>query len=280
MAFAEQIMAAANEAWSGHFRGNVAGQIACFGIMDHGRLAWAVAKGQQADVGRLLTSMAKVPAPAVEQARAAYQKSDRKKCFPAVLHETGIAPLPVLRRCLQLHNRAALQTAVTTPDLTVDMHEARVAMDPDILFSLVDLMPQIEPTISATHPWLTLTDHNRVLEPLSTLPSFKAGAIIDATGRVVTALVRANEAPAEVLGAVVAPLAESATRLAAYSALGSVQAIIVTAEQGTFVGKWLDAERTHILAVVIEEQSQIGMATYRLNSLLPAAGAWTASLSN
>lgn len=251
-------------------------------VLHLGRVGWAIHRAQVDNLGTILERLGPVSRSQLSQVRRAYDASDKRASFAAMLEQAQIVPQPVFRRCLLLHNRNALRTAAAAGELRlerIDRKEGAASADPEMLFSLEELMDEVGPELSqADHAerWRSLGEENRGLAPLAEIAGFRAAAALTADGQVLAAYAPDGAPDAAVLAATLAGLAEAAGRAAAHSAMGGVQYVLVSGEAGTLVARWTSEERKRLVCALVAQEHQIGMAKYRINAQLAAMDAWLA----
>jgi predicted regulator of Ras-like GTPase activity (Roadblock/LC7/MglB family) len=248
-------------------------------VLNLGRVGWAIHRAQVDNLGNILERLGPVSRSQLSQIRRAYDASDKRASFAAMLEQARIVPQPVFRRCLLLHNRSALRTAEAAGELRLERKEGAAPADPEMLFSLEELMNELGPEPSPSdhaERWRSLGEENRGLAPLAEVAGFLAAAALTADGQVLAAYAPDGAPDARVLAATLAGLAEAAGRAAAHSAMGGVQYVLVSGEAGTLVARWTSEERKRLVCALVAQEHQIGMAKYRINAQLAAMDAWLA----
>jgi len=270
------LSAAVRTRWTGRLQALNGSDPVGLATLVRGRFAWLASSTQSTNVASLLVRLGGVSQQRLDAVRELYRASGRDESFASALRQAKLVPDGVLRRCLLLHHRAALRSLVGSSGVRLERREVALSFDEDLLFTLGEIMPELSP--KAAGPDLAppstggpeLSGAERLLAPLAEMPGHRACAVVDAEGRVLAACTRSPAIEAAVLGAVLASAVEAATRLARFSAMGSVNFLVVSCEAGTLVGRWVDPARRHFVAAVVAEEAQIGMAKYRIGSLLPA----------
>jgi predicted regulator of Ras-like GTPase activity (Roadblock/LC7/MglB family) len=241
-------------------------------VFDEGRVAWAVCRRQPETLGRFLRRIGRVTREQLDRVQKRYEACGRRRKIGALLEEEGMIRRPVLRRCLLLHTRMALESLLGTPPGETAAHPGRLEVDPEMTFSLEELMPtQSHAVDAAARPstrWRTWNRENRFLEPLSRIAGYRAAALINADGGVYAAHAAGEQLDVTVLGVYLAAVLESASRAATSSALGQVEFALLDCSEGALVARWLDEQRTHLVVVLVAEDGQIGAAKYGLRGAL------------
>ncbi len=240
-------------------------------VFNEGRVAWAVCRRQPETLGRFLRRIGRVTREQLDRVQKRYEACGRRRKIGALLEEEGMIRRPVLRRCLLLHTRMALESLLGTQGETA-AHPGRLEVDPEMTFSLEELMPtQPQQADAATQPstrWRTWNRENRFLEPLSQIAGYRAAALINADGGVHAAHTVGKGLDVTVLGVYLAAVLESASRAASSSALGQVEFALLDCSEGALVARWLDEQRAHLVVVLVAEDGQIGAAKYGLRGAL------------
>ncbi|MFO0584373.1 MAG: hypothetical protein U0229_19020 [Anaeromyxobacter sp.] len=250
--------------WTGWFRAMSGPEAVGFGQLSEGRVAWALARQQEPGVAALLERLGGVRPAALEAVRASWQKSPRRT-FPAALLEANLVPVPVLRRAVLLHVRAALRTLDAHPNLLLDLRVAPARAEPELLLDLGEIMPELAPPLAETPAGADAPAE--LLAPLATLPGLLAAAAVDADGRAVAVTARAGASDPAALATLAASAAEGAARLALHQGLGRPTFLLVGAERGTLVARWIDGARPLLVAALVADESRIGLARMRLNAV-------------
>jgi predicted regulator of Ras-like GTPase activity (Roadblock/LC7/MglB family) len=265
--------------WTGWFRAMSGPEPVGFGQLSGGKVAWALARRQTPGVAALLERLGGVPPAALDAVRVSYQKAPRR-AFPTALLEANLVPVPVLRRAVLLHVRAALATLRASGTLLLDLRDAPARVEPDLLFSLGEIMPELVPSSPGPAPSPPASppeDLRAFLEPLASLPGLVAAALVDADGRALAATSRSSGAAPAVLASLAASAAEAAARLAAFQDLGRPGFLMVGAERGSLVARWVLGPEPLLLAALVADESRIGMARVRLNAVAQALSARTSA---
>jgi predicted regulator of Ras-like GTPase activity (Roadblock/LC7/MglB family) len=244
-----------------------------------GRVAWLVARTQGAHVGTFLARLGGVGQRQLDDMQERFRESSDGVDFVASLRQANLAPEAVLRRCLLLHHRAALRSLLRSPGTRLERCEGAAAADEDLLFTLGEIMPELNPKVADPTPALPSPTEDglagrHLLAPLAEIPGHRACAVMDAEGRIRVALARSPEVDAAVLGAVLSSMVEAAARLARFAAMGPVNFLVISGETGTLVGRWVDPARRHFVAALVAGETQIGIAKHRINAVLPAVAEW------
>jgi len=256
--------------WTGWFRAMSGPEPVGFGQLSEGKVAWALARRQAPGVAALLERLGGVPPGALDDVRAAYQKAPRR-AFPTALVEADLVPVAVLRRAVLLHVRAALATLRAAGPLLLDLRDAPARVEPDLLFSLGEIMPELAPPDPRPAPdLLSPEDARALLDPLASLPGLVAAAVVDGEGRALASTSRAAGASPPVLAALCASAAEAAARLVAFQDLGRPGFLMVGAERGSLVARWVDGPAPLLVAALVADESLIGLAKVRLNAVAQA----------
>jgi predicted regulator of Ras-like GTPase activity (Roadblock/LC7/MglB family) len=274
--FTQRLRELEAERWTGWFRAMSGPDPVGFGQLAGGKVAWALARRQSPGVAALLERLGGVRSAALDHVRATYQQAPRR-AFPTALLEADLVPVPVLRRAVLLHLRAALSTLRTSGKLLLDLRGAPTRAEPDLLFSLGEIMPDLVPQEARPAPSSAAAaeEIRALLEPLASLPGLLAAALVDAEGRALAATSRTGRAAPAALAALSASAAEAAARLADFHGLGRPGFLMVGAEHGSLVARWVDGPQPLLLAVLVADESRIGMARVRLNAVAQSLAART-----
>jgi len=268
------LSAAVRTGWSGRLRALSGPDPVGAATLVGGRFAWLASRTQSANVASFLGRLGHVSSHQLDAVRERCRASAGRESLAGALREARLVPDGVLRRCLLLHHRAALRSLVCREGVWLEREEGTVSFDEDLLFSLGEIMPELSPRAASPTPSLPAAagedSGGGLLAPLAEMPGHRACAVVDAEGRVLVGCSRSPAIEAVALGAALASAVEAAMRLARFNAMGPVNFLVVSGEAGTLVGRWVDPARRHFVAAVVAEESQIGLAKYRIGSLLPA----------
>jgi predicted regulator of Ras-like GTPase activity (Roadblock/LC7/MglB family) len=268
----EQIRWARRHTFCGQLTVRRAGEALGLVVFHQGRVAWAVCRRQPETLGRFLRRLGRVTREQLDEVQQRYEACGRRRKIGALLEEAGMIRRPVLRRCLLLHTRMALESLLEPPGGEAIAHPGHLEVDPEMTFSLEELMPTQSRQAPAEAPpstrWRTWNRENRFLEPLAQIAGYRASALVDADGEVRAAHAAGGDLDVTVLGVYLAAVLESASRAAASSALGQVEFALLDCTDGALVARWLDERRSHLVVVLVAEDGQIGAAKYGLRSAL------------
>ncbi len=248
-----------------HERGEVRGQV----VVLNGQVGWAVAINQAQDLGCFLQRLGKVSRGDLAAVRRRFQELGGRRKFGALLEEAGLIKRPVLRRCLMLHTRAALANLLDgVQEATVDVEPVQLEADSEMTFALGEIM-QEEFDTSSRVSWSEFDDwtsDNEVLKPLSLVPGYRASAVLATDGRVLIAQSISARSDPSLIAIFLATVLEYATY--AMTGVGAVRLALLECEEGSIIARWIDADSTRLLALLLEPDGSLGMAKLRMGELV------------
>ena len=144
--FWEVLTSAASSGWSGQIealdRDGQAGLV----VFHQGRIAWAVSRHQTEHLGAFLARLGKLDQDQLSAARARYQAEGGRRKLGAILEQDHRLDRPVLRHCLRLHTRRAVDSLACRPGLTLMSSSGGPSVQEDELtFPLEDFLPSLPP---------------------------------------------------------------------------------------------------------------------------------------
>ena len=278
------IVEAVCKEWSGRLDVRIEGKSLGHVVMAGGKVAWAKCNDQTENLASLLWRLSHITSEQLNEVSKLYYKYQGKRRIGAILEEHGIMSRPVLRRCLMLHIRFALTSLFAYPDALVDLVPEAIALDETILFNPEEVLPFPLATDFAREwidknqepgYWQRISAESSVLKPLQQLPSYKASAVVSSHGSVLVAHSAQSplQAQAQVLGVLLASLAEAGNDLTRVMGLGQVDAATLECTEGLLSTRWIDAEH-NFLVVVLAAAGAAGEASSHLRELCGTLSAW------
>lgn len=140
--FWNALASAAGSGWSGRIEALGPEGPSGMVVFHKGRVAWAVCKGQREDLGRYLWRLGKLSPEALKAAQARYRAEGGQRKLGAILEQDHQLDRPVLRHCLRLHTRQAVDALAQLPECTLlssgDLPRVR---DDELTFPIEDFLP-------------------------------------------------------------------------------------------------------------------------------------------
>ncbi len=241
-------------------------------VLHQGRVAWAIHQAQQENLGTFLRRLGRVTRQQLQTVQVQYSQHGGKKKIGELLEEAGIIRRPVLRRCLLLHTRSALQGLLREPQLRIEQHPVALTVDAEMTFSMEELMPdaitrkESDRLDQSPTRW---TAKNRLLGGLRDLSGYRASAVISADGEAVCAHSTASGFEPTVFGVYLAAVLEASSRAVVSTQLGQVDFALLDCSAGALVARWIDEHRDHLVVVLVGEEGRLGAVKHRINAVLP-----------
>ncbi len=247
-----------------------------FIVFHRGRVAWAICHDQSETLGKFLQRIGRVTRDQLDRLICPSnerQLRDGRKKIGELLEEAGVIERPVLRRCLLLHTRRAMEKILAAPGAEAKVMSKTFVVDEKMTFPLEELMP-LDPDVTGDKPalstrWRTWNRENRFLEPLTAIAGYRASALIASDGELAASHAEAVELDPTVLAVYLAAALESATRAATTTSLGPVEFVLLDCAEGSLVARWLDETHRHLVVVLIDRDGRLGAAKYALKQALP-----------
>lgn len=272
---------AIEQVWSGRLEvdsdSRQEGQI----VFCHGRIAWATCAGQSESLGTFLWRLGRISREQLLLARTEYAKHGGKKRLGAILEEARLMSRPVLRRCLMLHTRCALNDLsdiAQTGPVRVTPREGDFAGDEAILFAPEDVLPPSWAEELCQHTyggedvwergWGQETPNNALLGELVSLQGYRAAAVIGRDGNVLAAH-RVGRLDLQRLSVSVATLMEVAYRTVRPATVGGVGVVTLTCDDGGLTARWIDERRHFLVFVLTEHHANAALVQHSLRKVLP-----------
>jgi predicted regulator of Ras-like GTPase activity (Roadblock/LC7/MglB family) len=242
--------------WSGCIEvsshGEHVGQI----VLGGGRIAWATFRGQSESLGMFLWRLGRITRQQLNNVTAIYKRNNGEKKLGAILEESGFMSRPVLRRCLLLHIRSALDGLLTNGTTSAEMARGPEMEDEPFMFTPSEVLPpnvlaEVEEQAEEldlcdpSEMWHTLNRNNLALRPFTDFSGYVASAVYSFDGDVVLAH---NTGASDLagLGVIAAAVLDAGVRAAGSSALGDLGTVTLSCEQGLLSATWLDKERYYL----------------------------------
>lgn len=144
--FWEVLTSAASSRWSGQIEAMDDEGNAGLVVFHQGRIAWAVSRHQTEHLGAFLARLGKLNQEQLKSAQACYQEEGGRRKLGAILEQDHRVDRPVLRHCLRMHTRRAVDSLACRPRLTLLSSSGgpRVLED-ELTFPLEDFLPTLLP---------------------------------------------------------------------------------------------------------------------------------------
>jgi len=144
--FWEVLSTAASSGWSGQIEALDEDGKAGLVVFHQGRIAWAVSRHQTEHLGAFLARLGKLSHEQLKAAQACYRAEGGRRKLGAILEQDHRVDRPVLRHCLRLHTRRAVDSLACRPQLTLLSSSVgpRVLED-ELTFPLEDFLPSLPP---------------------------------------------------------------------------------------------------------------------------------------
>ena len=236
-------------------------------VLVGGRVAWAVSPDQGEDLGTYLWRLGKVSRQQLRSVRRRYTELGGRRKVGALFEEEGILGRSILRRCLLLHTRRAIQVALREKQALATWREGRLSADERLTFDYREVMPEwgaMRNESNLTRDWC---QGCALLEPFMEIQSCLAAMVLLADGEIINGCAREPSVHPGELAASLATACEGAAQLG--GDLGGVSCLALECQQGTVVARWLDNDRSLLAAVVLGDRAATGMARLRLEQLAP-----------
>lgn len=251
-------------------------------VLMEGRVAWATCQSQTETLGVFLWRLGRISRPQLTTIRRVYKQHQGQRKLGAIVEELGFMSQPMLRRCLMLHIRSALEMLLALPGTEAHMAEAQVDRDEHYLFAPAEVLPahhldELDEILGLGAPgssWFTLNRDNLVLKELTGLPGYLAAAILSADGDVVTAHTTSDAADLVALGVLVSAMAEAFSRAAGPSSLGPATTLTLSYAEGTLSARWIDGNKSFFALVLVRETGDPVELCRALDNAAPRLRAW------
>jgi predicted regulator of Ras-like GTPase activity (Roadblock/LC7/MglB family) len=264
-------------------------------ILEQGRVAWARCRAQDENLADLLWRLGRISRGQLTQVRQIFNDNGGGRRLGSILEEQGFMSRPVLRRCLLLHTRNAIERLISTPDsrarLKIKGNGLTSLTDEQILFGPLEVLPapllleielpeELDEGDAWVQSWFSLNRNNVVLRELAEVVGYQASAVFSFDGDVVAAHSRFEDIDVAATCVYMAAMMEAGSRAAAAARVPSQQNVTLQCEEGWVSACWLDNNRYYqalVLADRTGDPSEIGAAMGRAAPrlqawLMPAAG--------
>jgi hypothetical protein len=280
----QDIVSAVKEHWTGQIvladpEGPV-GQI----VFIRGQIGWATCRHQPETLGMFLWRLGRITRAQLARVQQLYLEHQGKKKLGALLEESGFMSVPVLRRCLLLHTRSAIESLLSLAGLDAsrtglpDAGEERILFEPwEVLPRLISArlgLPQSQGHAARERRWFTLNRENVGLNAFVDLPGYLASAVLSFDGDVVAAHLESGEVDLSSLAVYVSTLLESSLRAAHSVNWSGVCSVVVECPQGWLAARWLDSDRYYLVVVLIDEQGDPALTQRTVESMLAPLHDW------
>jgi len=252
-------------------------------VLSDGRVAWATHCRQAETLGVFLWRLGRITRAQLNQVSEIYRAHQGKKKLGAILEETGLVSRPVLRRCLLLHLRSALDRVLAEPEALARMAPGPRIPDEPFLFGLGEVISPMTPheelhalveemdvDLGWQESWFTLNRENLILRGLTALPGYLASAVFSFDGDVVVAHNSGVNMDLAGFGVLVAAVLEGAARAAGTSPLGRLGTVALCCDHGLLSASWLDNDRYYFVCVLTRETRDSQRVATGIESALPA----------
>jgi predicted regulator of Ras-like GTPase activity (Roadblock/LC7/MglB family) len=253
-------------------------------VLSEGRIAWAICRGQSETLGIFLWRLGRISQEQLAQVQVIYRQNQGKKKLGAILEESGFMSRPVLRRCLLLHTRSAIEGILSFPDAQAKMIDGPQKIDEQILFGPDEVLPPelsndllaewMSPDNTFVRGWRKRSVHNAVLNNLIALPDHLASAVLTFDGGVVTAYTGEAAVDLNILAVFVAAMLESSSRAVGVTQLETIESIMLESTGGWMAARWLDHERIYLLFVVLGREGNPALARHIMRLVAPRVQLW------
>ena len=253
---------AIEEIWSGSLEvldeaGQPLGQV----VLSYGKIAWAMCRGQSENLGVFLWRLGRITKDQLAQVQQLFRENKGKKKLGAILEESGILSRSVLRRCLLLHTRSALEALLAHGNARTRMWLSAPRADEHILFEPREVLPSGFSSELVTEwmcsdsgsfrSWQRLTDAV-VLEQFVHLPGHQASAIVSGDGDLLAATTSSAALNFSLLSVFVTAALEAAAGASSAAGVGALRFLVLQSETGTLVARWLDDNRRELALVLVD----------------------------
>jgi predicted regulator of Ras-like GTPase activity (Roadblock/LC7/MglB family) len=263
--------------WSGQVSLRSGSETVGLIILNRGRVAWAKSKDQKEDIAGFLWRLGRVTKEQLAAVRNRYQELGGRRKFGALLEETHFIREPVLRWCLLLHARMAIDSMLERRDAELTVRDGEIKAEEEMTFTLEEVMPKVHETEernpgssmdSRYGRWTNWNEENQGLSDLEQLNGYLASAIVSGDGEVLAAHTKSGNVDPLVLGVYLASVLEASSRAVKSTQLGSVNFVLLDCESGALVARWIDQNNKNLAVVLVGSDGQIGMVKHRINSML------------
>jgi len=282
--FAQNLLFAIQELWSGMIEVTVDGEKIGQIVFSEGRVAWATCRGQSETLGVFLWRLGRLTKEQLEQVQKIFEKHKGRKKLGAIVEELGFMNTPVLRRCLLLHTRTAVEKLLSYPNAKGSLTPAAPRTDEKNLFGPEEVLPSsvsvsmheecFRPDTSWGKSWRMRTDDNAILGDLIALPGHLASAIISADGGVITAYITLETVDPSLVSAFLAGMMESASRTVTAMQMGDIDHLMIDCSKGWLAIRWLDEERQRLLFVLLDHAGNPSLTRLAMKQAAPNILAW------
>ncbi|MBN2497795.1 MAG: hypothetical protein JXR96_24585 [Deltaproteobacteria bacterium] len=143
--FWDVLHSAAASGWSGQIEALDEQGEAGLVVFHQGRIAWAVSRHQTENLGAFLARIGKLAPEQIRAAQAKYRAEGGRRKLGAILEQDHRLERPVLRHCLRLHTRRAVDSLACRPRLTLQSGTGPRVVEDELTFPLEDFLPSVPP---------------------------------------------------------------------------------------------------------------------------------------
>ncbi len=270
----EALQEAVPAAWTGVIKVTRDQKILGSVVMKNGYVAWAVSRDQNTSLGEVLSRIGLLSDEDVMEAQQEYINNKGKKKLGAILEEKGLIQRPVLRRCLLLHTRSALEELLATENVESHMLDKQFDADERIVFELDELVPDDKQSLEISGKdilwkrspeWYATNNYNKPLHFLKGVLGYQASAIVSSDGEVLTAHCLSLETDPILIGIYLTSILEASSRTIAPNPLANIKFIYLECVDCILVSSWINQNKTHLIAVMLKSGGSVGMAKYLIN---------------
>ncbi len=242
------------------------GRVVCV----EGKVAWATCRSQPEDLGGYLWRLGHLTRTQLDLVQSAFRAHQGRKSLGTLLEELGFMSRGVLRRCLLLHIRSAIEALGSCAASEIAREPYSLSASFDLLFDVEEVCPSEggDPRADALARWLT--EHCALLSPLGGLPGYAASALLSADGEVMAAHASRDAGDPAAMASRLCSALESAAHMSSTAGLGRVRRAVFGCEHGYALVAWLDDLRSHALALVVDAPAPDAAAVAAVERLLPA----------
>jgi hypothetical protein len=270
---------AVEEIWSGAVRISDRGESIGEVVFSEGRIAWATCRGHPETLGVFLWRLGRLSHDELERLRGAFEAHRGQKKLGALAEELGLVSRPVLRRCLMLHTRSAINALLSHRSADGELAPSPPRTDEACLFEPAEVLPaELLASETATprahhagQRWHERTSQNVVLDRLIAQPGHKASAVLSSEGEVIAGFTSSADVDLTDLGVFFAEAMEAASRVKADTPLQSIHG---TAANGTWAARWLDPSQGFLVGLLLDEKGDASMTGPLLRRSVPAMITW------
>jgi predicted regulator of Ras-like GTPase activity (Roadblock/LC7/MglB family) len=250
------------EMWSGSLEvcdaaGQPLGQV----VLSYGKIAWAACRGQSENLGVFLWRLGRITKDQLAHVQQIFREQKGEKKLGAILEESGILSRSVLRRCLLLHTRSALEALLAHGDAQTKMWLSAPRADERILFAPNEVLPAGFSSELVTEwtcgdsgslrSWRRL-NNAVVLEQFMELPGHQGSAIVSSDGDLVAANSTSSALNFSLLSVFVTATLEAAAGTARAAGMSALRFLVLECQAGTLVARWLDDARRELVLVLVD----------------------------